>query len=88
MLARNWRCEHGELDLVLGSGSLVVFSEVKARADDRFGGAAAAVGVVKQRRLRRLAAAWLAATGTRGVAVRFDVVAITGVRIEVIEAAF
>jgi putative endonuclease len=66
----------------------VVFCEVKARADDAFGGGAAAVGWAKQRRLRRLAASWLAANAVHGVDVRFDVVAVTGTRIEVIEAAF
>jgi putative endonuclease len=88
VLARNWRCDVGEIDLVLGLDGLVVFCEVKARADDRFGPAASAVGPAKQRRLRRLAASWLAAAGTRGVDVRFDVVAVTGVRVEVIEGAF
>lgn len=97
MLARNWRCPHGEIDLVLGRPGLVVFCEVKARASGWFGGAAAAVDHRKQMRLRRLAAAWLAATrgdageGRRGlppVEVRFDVAAMVGARLEVIEGAF
>jgi len=87
-VARNWRCPLGEIDLVLRQGAVVVFCEVKARATEQYGPAAAAVGWRKQLRLRRLAAAWLAETGTRGVEVRFDVVAVTGVRVEVIEAAF
>lgn len=87
-LSRNWRGTVGEIDLVVGRDGLVVVCEVKARADERYGPAAAAVGPVKQRRLRRLAAEWLAATGTHGVAVRFDVVTVTGVRVDVIEAAF
>lgn len=88
LLARNWRGSAGELDLVVGRAGLVVVCEVKARSDERFGPAAAAVGPTKQRRLRRLAAEWLAVTATHGVAVRFDVVTVTGVRVEVIEAAF
>ena len=86
--ARNWRCPAGELDLVLRSGSTVVFCEVKARASDAYGGGGAAVGWDKQRRLRRLAAAWLEETGVHGVTVRFDVVAVTGVRLDVLEGAF
>jgi Holliday junction resolvase-like predicted endonuclease len=38
--------------------------------------------------LRRLAAEWLRQSGTHGVDVRFDVVAITGRRLEVIHDAF
>lgn len=88
VLARNWRCPIGEIDLVVGRGRLVVVAEVKARRSDAYGPAAAAVGLVKQRRLRHLAAEWLATTGVRGVEVRFDVVAITGEHLDVIQAAF
>jgi putative endonuclease len=66
---------------------VVVFCEIKTRASDRFGAPEAAVGHAKQRRLRLLAAEWLAAHDRHG-AIRFDVAAITGVRIEVFEAAF
>ena len=62
LLARNWRCPAGEVDLIVRRGRLVVVCEVKARRTDAFGPAAAAVGPVKQQRLRRLAAAWLATT--------------------------
>lgn len=84
---RNWRSASGEIDLVACSASLVVFCEIKTRASDRFGPPQAAVGATKQRRLRLLAAEWLAAHDRHG-SVRFDVAAITGVRIEVFEAAF
>ena len=88
VLARNWRCPSGEIDLIVRRGRLVVVCEVKARRTDAFGPAAAAVGPVKQQRLRRLAAAWLATSAHHGVEVRFDVVAITGDDLEVIEGAF
>ena len=78
----------GEIDLVVGRAGLVVFVEVKARASDRFGDPSLAVTRSKQTRLRRLAVAWLAATDTHGVEVRFDVVAVVGVNLRVIEAAF
>lgn len=67
---------------------LVVFVEVKARASDRFGSPALAVDARKQARLRRLGALWLSAHAHGRLAVRFDVVAVTGTRVEVIEAAF
>ena len=88
ILDRNWRAPEGELDLVVGRRGLVVVCEVKARRHDGFGPPASAVGAAKQRRIRHLAAAWLAAHGRRIVAVRFDVVAITGTHIEVIHDAF
>ena len=69
-------------------GRTIVFCEVKSRATDAFGGGLVAVGWAKQRRLRTLAAAWLTATGTHGVDVRFDVAAVTGTRIDVVESAF
>src|SRR5688572_26949746 len=37
VLDRNWRCDIGELDLVLSRAGIVVFCEVKARASDRYG---------------------------------------------------
>jgi putative endonuclease len=88
LVARNWRCPRGEVDLIVRRGRLLVVCEVKSRRDDAYGGAAAAVGRIKQQRLRRLAAEWLATTGVHGVDVRFDVAAVTGTHIEVIEAAF
>lgn len=76
---RNWRTTFGEIDIVALRGSTLVVSEVKTRRRGDFGSPALAVGVAKQRRLRRLAAAWLREHPHRGYYdVRFDVVAITG----------
>lgn len=89
VLDRNWRCELGEIDLVAAQGSVLVVVEVKARASDRFGSPALAVDDRKQRRLRRLAAQWLAAHPEhRRFDIRFDVVAVTGAQVEVFAAAF
>ncbi len=84
---RNWRSPTGEIDLVACTSTTVVFCEIKTRASDRFGAPESAVGRVKQRRIRLLATEWLAAHDRHG-AIRFDVAAITGVHIEVFEAAF
>ena len=80
ILARNWRCRYGELDVIAVDpfADTVVFVEVKTRTGDGFGGLAQAVTVQKARRLRRLAAIWLATQDRRWAAVRIDVV---GVRI-------
>ena len=88
VLDRNWRSPTGELDLVVERDGIVVFSEVKARRTDRYGPAAAAVGLDKQRRIRRLAQEWLELHVPRRRGIRFDVVAITGTRVELIESAF
>jgi putative endonuclease len=88
VVSRNWRCAHGEVDLVLMRQDEVVFSEVKARASAEFGGPQAAVDWRKQQRLRRLAATWLAEHRPGAVSVRFDVVAVVGARVEVLEGAF
>jgi putative endonuclease len=88
VLDRNWRSPNGELDLVVERDGIVVFSEVKARRDDRYGPAAAAVGPAKRRRIRLLAAEWLDTHRHPRSGIRFDVVAITGVRLDVIESAF
>jgi putative endonuclease len=85
---RNWRSPTGELDLVLRHGEIFVFSEVKARRNDDFGPASAAVGATKQGRIRKLAIEWLRAHELRAESIRFDVVAITGTEVELIEDAF
>ena len=87
VLARNWRCSIGELDLVAAQPGLVVFCEVKTRTTAVFGGAVAAVGVGKQRRIRRLAAEWLASHPGRAD-VRFDVAAVDEGVVRVVENAF
>ncbi len=78
VLARNWRCELGELDLVARDGDgTVVFVEVKTRAGTGFGEPAEAVGRVKARKLRTLACRWLLEHRPPGASeLRFDVVAI------------
>jgi putative endonuclease len=80
IVARNWRCRYGELDLIAVDPvtNTVVFVEVKTRTGDGFGGLEQAVTPQKARRLRRLAGLWLAAQQRRWAAVRLDVI---GVRI-------
>lgn len=85
---RNWRWRHGEVDLVVRRGDTLVFCEVKTRRTDRFGVPALAVDARKQGRVRRTAAAWLSVHDVGRVDVRFDVVAITGVQVQVYEGVF
>lgn len=86
---RNWRAGRiGEIDLVAARADSIVFCEVKTRTSSRFGSPAEAVTPDKQRRIRRLAALWLAQGRGRGCAIRFDVATVIGESIEVIENAF
>ncbi|MCY3636973.1 MAG: YraN family protein [bacterium] len=89
VLDRNWRCRHGELDVIVRRGSVVAVCEVKTRSSNAFGAPAEAVGWQKQRRIRRLAAQWLSEQERRGaVQLRFDVAEVMGREIRVIESAF
>jgi putative endonuclease len=90
---RNWRCTEGELDLVARRAQVLVFCEVKTRSSNRFGTPAEAVTSTKARRIRRLAARWLAEHRQRAPEIRFDVASVLVRRgqppeIDVIEAAF
>lgn len=81
LLARNLACRAGELDLVMRDGDVLVFVEVRARSSARYGGAAASVGVDKQRRLQRAAARFLPVLARRHWSgalprCRFDVIAL------------
>jgi putative endonuclease len=93
MVARNWRCALGEIDLVLERGALLVFCEVKTRRGDRLGGPFESVTAAKQRKLRQLGEAFLTRwpAGIRDV--RFDVASVSVGRagrpsVHVFEAAF
>jgi putative endonuclease len=88
VLARNWRARAGEIDLVLRRADTVVVCEVKTRTSTAYGLPAEAVTPAKQRRLRLLAREWLAASGVHAHRIRFDVAAVLGGRVEVIEGAF
>jgi putative endonuclease len=76
VLDRNWRCEHGEVDVVARDGDCVVICEVKTRRSSGFGEPVEAVTFAKAMRLRRLAAAYLHAHRPGAGRVRIDVVGV------------
>lgn len=88
VVATNWRCASGELDLVLRRGPELVFAEVKTRSSHRFGHPFEAITPSKQVRIRRLAALFMSESGERAPTVRFDAVAVVGNEVEVAQAAF
>jgi putative endonuclease len=71
LLERNWRCRHGEIDLIAEDRGTLVFAEVRLRASERFGGAAESVTAAKRSRL--VAAARLYLARRRELPCRFDV---------------
>jgi putative endonuclease len=77
ILARGDRSSSGELDLVAVDGRTIVFVEVKTRQSQEAGHPAEAVDAAKQRRLTRLALAYLKHHGLLEHSARFDVVAVT-----------
>ena len=89
VLARNWRCRHGEIDLVAEDGDTLVFAEVRFRRSQRYGGAAESVTATKQARL--VAAARLYLMRRPDADCRFDVLLLDSLetsRIEWIRNAF
>jgi putative endonuclease len=76
VLERNWRCRHGEIDIIAEDGPHLVVVEVKTRSGRSHGTALESVRPAKLARLRMLAVRWLAAQPRTFEAVRVDVVAL------------
>jgi putative endonuclease len=76
LLDRNWRCEAGEIDLVLRDGDVLVVCEVKTRASEACGSPHEAVTPDKLERLQRLALLWAEHHHVRPTETRIDLVAV------------
>ncbi len=76
LVAKNWRCRSGEIDLIMMDGNIMVFVEVKARRGVDYGLPQEAVGRKKQVKIRRLAEYYLLVANRSEQELRFDVVAI------------
>ena len=92
VVARNWRCPLGELDLVLLRGEMLVICEVKTRRGSTFGGGYEGVTARKRAKVRALAEAFLRARPGCPETVRFDVASVALraglVEVELFEDAF
>lgn len=88
VIERNWRSGAGEIDLICARGRVLVFAEVKARSAVTHGHPFEAVTLAKRRRLRRLASTYLRTQSAHWAELRFDVVAVLGKDLEVLEGAF
>ena len=89
IVARNYRCHMGEIDLVAQDDDTLVFVEVRLRRSNAFGGAAASIDAHKRKRVLTAARHYLAGKPER--ACRFDVVVLDGLadtRVEWLRDAF
>lgn len=77
IIERNYRCRFGEIDLIARDESTVVFVEVRQRAGNAFGGAAASITGAKRERLLKTARHYLAGISPEPPC-RFDAVLLTG----------
>lgn len=76
ILDRNWRCRHGEIDIIAEDGPALVVVEVKTRSSRSHGTALESVRPAKLSRLRMLAAQWLTTQPRTFQTVRVDVIAL------------
>jgi len=88
LIERNWRCRHGEIDLIAEERGVLVFAEVRMRSRPGFGGAGESVTAAKRQRL--LAAARLYLARRPEALCRFDVFLVdgTGANVQWIRDAF
>ncbi|MEK7270043.1 MAG: YraN family protein, partial [Planctomycetota bacterium] len=76
ILERNYTCDVGEIDLVCRDGETLVFCEVKARENERFGHPFEAITPAKQRKIRRVAEMYLLERRLKTPICRLDAVAV------------
>jgi putative endonuclease len=93
IVARNWRCQAGEVDIVARHGETWVFVEVRTRRGTAFGTPEESLTVAKQARMIDVAFSYLAEHDLGDVAWRLDLVAVELdprgrlTRIDVLESA-
>lgn len=93
IIARNFRCAYGEVDIVARHGDAVVFVEVRARRGDSFGTPAESVTPQKKQRLIATAQTFLQQNQLSESSWRIDFVSVqfqhgeSSPHIEVIENA-
>lgn len=77
LITRNFRCKMGEIDLIMHDKDAIVFTEVRYRKNDAFGGSIASVTPTKQRKLQLTAQLYLQIHHLSNQPCRFDVVTLT-----------
>lgn len=88
ILEFNYRCRLGEIDIIAGDGSCLVFCEVKYRQDKKKGSPLEAVTLKKQKILYQCASYYLTVHGISDCPCRFDVIGVEGEKMIHIKNAF
>ncbi|GAC1632296.1 MAG: YraN family protein [Nevskia sp.] len=89
LVARNWRCRGGELDLVMRDGETLVVVEVRSRGRSDYGSAFESIDARKQAKLILATQNFIAMHPEHAAReVRFDAVAIDGEQLQWLKAAF
>jgi putative endonuclease len=83
LLERNFRCAHGEIDLIMRDGKTLVFVEVRLRSNTNFGGAAMSITRSKQQKLTRTAERYLQIHGD--TTCRFDAILMQSADLNAVE---
>ncbi len=76
IIARNYKCPAGELDLIAADEKTIVFVEVKTLKSDADADPENKINPVKQRKLETVARYWLKAHGEPEAAYRFDAISV------------
>ena len=88
VLARNYRKNCGEIDIIAKDGKVLVFIEVKSRVSRAFGGPLAAITKSKQNKIVQTAALYIKETAPKFDSIRFDAICLLNGEIEHIPHAF
>lgn len=78
LIARNWHCAYGEIDLIVKNDNMILFVEVKYRKNSQFGGAAYSISASKLLKLQRSVEYYLQQHGLNHTPCRLDAVLIQG----------
>lgn len=88
IIQTNFRCVHGEIDIIAEDQGVLVFAEVKSRKNADFGFPSEAVGFKKRQAIAKAAIAYIKQKNLFNKPMRFDVVEIIGDCIRLIKDAF
>lgn len=90
IIGRNYRTEHGEIDIIAAGEGYLIFVEVKTRLNENHGYGADAVNFRKRRKINEVASQYIKKFRLYNQAVRFDIIEVytEDKRVEHIKNAF